>query len=106
MTRTYHHIGIPTAAKHENEIYLQSMKIWITDASKQEHGIEWLRFEPGSPMHPLVKTVPHVGFKVDDLKAAIRGRKVIVEPFEPLPGVWVAFIDDGGAPVEFLEFRA
>lgn len=105
MAREYHHVGIPTKERHPNEIYLESVKIWITDATRQEHGIEWLRFEPDSPMHPLVKTVPHVGFKVDDLSAAIKGRKVIVPPFQPMAGLTVAFIEDDGAPVEFLEFR-
>lgn len=105
MAREYHHIGIPTTERHPDEIYLGSMKIWITDATKQEHGIEWLYFEKDSPMHPLVRTVPHVGFKVESLEEATKGRKLIVPPFEPLPGLRVAFIEDDGAPVEFLEFR-
>jgi hypothetical protein len=41
---------------------------------------------------------------VDKLEPALQGRKVIWPPFEPLPGIRVAFILDDGAPVEFLEF--
>lgn len=34
---------------------------------------------------------------------AIRGRNVIVPPNTPSPGVLVAFIEDGGAPIELLQ---
>jgi len=46
-----------------------------------------------------------VAYKVDSLDEALAGRKVIVQPFAPMEGLRVAFIDDGGAPVEFLEFK-
>jgi len=32
-----------------------------------------MKFEPDCPLPELVKTVPHVAFVVDDLKAAIAG---------------------------------
>ena len=47
---------------------------------------------------------PHVAFEVDDLHEAIRGKKVIIEPNEPAPGVLVAFIEEAGALVELLQF--
>jgi hypothetical protein len=50
-----------------------------------------------------VKRVAHVAFEVDDLQAAIKGQKVIVEPNSPSLGVVVAFIDVNGAPVELLQ---
>jgi hypothetical protein len=50
-----------------------------------------------------VKTVSHVAFEVDDLEAAIRGKNVIISPNEPSEGVRVAFIEEAGAPIEFLQ---
>jgi hypothetical protein len=41
---------------------------------------------------------------VENLDQALAGRKVIVAPFAPMQGLRVAFIQDGQAPVEFLEF--
>jgi hypothetical protein len=38
-------------------------------------------------LRDLVKTVPHVAFEVDDLAAAIRDQKVIIEPNRPSNGV-------------------
>jgi hypothetical protein len=104
MKKDFHHIGIPTATRQPDEIYLAPVKLYITDANKSEHRIEWLRFEPGSPMPELLKTTPHVAFTVENLDAALAGQKVIVQPFSPMDGLRVAFIQDGNAPVEFLEF--
>jgi len=59
------------------------------------YGVEWMRFEPGSPLPELVKTVPHVAFVVDDLRAAIDGKNVLIKPNSPTDGVTVAFIRVG-----------
>ncbi len=61
------------------------------------------RFEEDAPYPDLVKTIPHVAFEVDDLEAVLEGKNVIIEPNSPSPGVVVAFIEDNGAPIEFLQ---
>jgi hypothetical protein len=61
-----------------------------------------MRFEPGSPLPELVRTVPHVAFEVDDLARELEGREVLIPPNSPSEGVTVAFIVDNGAPVELL----
>jgi hypothetical protein len=78
--------------------------MYVAGFETSPYGIEWMRFEPNSPMPEIVKTVPHVAFTVDDLDAALRGRHVVIEPNSPAPGIRVAFIVDDGAPVELLEF--
>ena len=47
--------------------------------------------------------MPGVAFEVDDLRKAIEGKEVIMEPNSPSKGVTVAFILEDGAPVELLE---
>jgi hypothetical protein len=56
-----------------------------------------------APYPEIVKTVAHVAFEVDDLERELLGKKVIIEPNSPSPGVTVAFIEDNGAAVEFLQ---
>jgi hypothetical protein len=51
-----------------------------------------------------MKTTAHVAYTVENLDEAIAGQNVIWPPFEPFPGIRVAFILDEGAPVEYLEF--
>jgi hypothetical protein len=101
--RDYHHIGIPTHTPREGETYLAQFGVYVSGYETSEFGIEWMRFEPGSPLPMLVQTVPHVAFRVDDLEAALEGREVLIAPNSPSPGVRVAFIVENGAPVELLE---
>ena len=104
MKMEFHHVGIPTTQPQSNEIYLEDAKLYVTDATKSEHKIEWLRFEADSPMYYLLKETAHVAYTVDDLDAALTGKKVIVEPFVPMDGLRVAFIQDGEAPIEYMQF--
>lgn len=99
----FHHIGIPTQTKHKDEAYLEGGKLFVTDAGASPYKIEWLRFEPGSPMPAELKTLPHVAFMVKDLQAAMAGKKVLIEPFEPMEGLKVGFILHDGVPVEFMQ---
>ena len=103
MKRTYHHVGIPTTEAREGERYLPEFKMYVSGYGVSEFGIEWMRFELGSPVPELVQRVPHVAFEVDDLAAAIAGRDVLIPPNSPSPGVTVAFIVERGAPIEFLQ---
>jgi hypothetical protein len=102
----YHHIGIPTNTPREGETYLEEYRLYCTDHEDNPCGIQWMRYEPDSPLPELVKTVPHVAFEVDDLETAIKGKNVIIKPNSPSKGVLVAFIVVNGAPVEFLEFTS
>jgi hypothetical protein len=101
----YHHIGIPTEVPRPGELYLARFKMYVSAFETSPCGIQWMRFEPDSPIHALIKSVPHVAFEVDDLAAAIAGKEILTEPNSPSEGVLVAMILDSGAPVELLEFR-
>jgi hypothetical protein len=103
MKKEFHHIGIPTAEKHPGETYLPDGKLFVTDVDKSPHRIEWLRFEPGSPMPYVLKKTAHVAFIVDNLDQAIAGQQVILQPFSPMEGVRVAFVQEDEAPVEYME---
>jgi len=67
--------------------------------------VEWMRFEKHSPLHELIKTVPHIAFEVDDLEAALQGQDVICPPASPSEGVRAAMIVHNGAPIELIWFR-
>jgi hypothetical protein len=101
----YHHLGIPTDQPKEGERYLERYGVFVSGYEESPYNIEWMRFEPGSEVHELIQSVPHVAFEVDDLEKAIEGKEVIVEPNSPSEGIRVAFIVDNGAPVEFLEIK-
>ncbi len=100
----YHHIGIPTEERREGERYLEQFKMYTSGYETSPYGVEWLRFEPESPLPELVKTIPHVAFEVGNLSEALAGKEILIEPNSPSHGVMVAFIVDSGAPIEFLQF--
>jgi len=121
VTRTYHHLGIPTTEVRDGEMHLPHLKIFVSGYGQSEFNIdhgsvrrrlasqvdvspsEWTRYEDDAPYPEIVKTVPHIAFEVEDLTAALEGRNVIIEPNSPSPGIVVAFIEESGAPIEFLQ---
>ncbi len=101
----YHHLGIPTNVPRDGEIYLERFGVYVSGFPTSPFGIEWMRFEDSSPLHPLIKSLPHVAFEVDDLDSALVGQQVIFPPGSPSDGVRAAMIVVDGAPVELICFR-
>lgn len=101
----YHHLGIPTNKPIEGEVYLKDYKLYHYGFDQSDYGIEWMRYEPDCPLPEIVKTVPHIAFEVEDVYAAIEGKKVIIEPNSPSAGTIVAFIEENGAPIEFIQIQ-
>jgi hypothetical protein len=101
----YHHIGIPTSTPIEGEVYLKDYKVFHYGYEKSEYGIEWMRYEKDCNLPEIVKTIPHIAFEVEDIYEAIKGKKVIIEPNSPSAGNIVAFIEENGAPIEFIQTK-
>lgn len=99
----YHQIGIPTTEVRDGEEYSPQFKMYVSGYEGSEFRVQWHRYEHDCELHTLIKTVPHMAFKVKDMKEAIKGKNVIVEPYFPFEGFQVAFIEDGGAPIEFIQ---
>jgi len=100
----YHHTGVPTTAPRAGERFLPEYGLHVSGFAESPYGIEWMRFEPDSPVPELVRTVPHVAFEVDDLEVALRGKQVLSAPSSPSAGVRVAMIVHDGCPIELMQF--
>ncbi|MBN2416983.1 hypothetical protein JXO52_14155 [bacterium] len=100
----YHHLGIPTGTPVPGERFISDLGIWVAGFDTSPFGIEWMRFAPDCAVHPLVRTVPHLAFVVDDLEKELSGREVICDISSPCNGIRVAMIVDNGAPIELMEF--
>jgi len=99
----YHHLGIPTDKPIKGEVYLKDYKVYHYGFEESAYGIEWMRYEKDCKLPEIVKTIPHVAFEVEDIYKAIKGKKVIIEPNSPSEGNVVAFIEENGAPIEFIQ---
>lgn len=100
----YHHFGIKGDLPHKDSILLPHLKIRCTDHNSNSFGLQWMYYEKDAPYPEIVKRETHVAFKVDSLEEVLKGKKIIIEPNSPLEGVVVAFIEENGAPIEFLEY--
>jgi catechol 2,3-dioxygenase-like lactoylglutathione lyase family enzyme len=101
----FDHIGLITTEKKENDIYIAPTKVWITEFEKHPFRIEWLRYEPDSPVTGPVREKPHVAFRVDDIEAASQGMKVLLEPFDVGFAVVAFFETEDGAVVELMKYK-
>lgn len=103
----YHHMGIPTQNPVKDEIYLEKFKLYVGGFEQSPYGIEWMRFEPGSPVNELIRTVPHIAFEVEDLDLELSRHEftILTAPNAPGEGIRVAMIEHNGAPVELIEFN-
>lgn len=99
----FHHFGVPTNEKQQNETYIEGAGVSITDAQSHPYSVEFLRFDADSPMPEAVKTKCHAAFIVPDLDAALKGQNVIIEPFDATESLTCAFIMDGDAVIELMQ---
>jgi len=104
IMRTINHFGIPTTTPQAGEVYIDGLKVHLTDFSKSANKIEFLRFEEGSWMPKIIQEVAHIAYEVPNLEAALEGKEVIVQPMEGGPGLKIAFIVEEGIPVELMCF--
>ncbi|MEM9423671.1 MAG: hypothetical protein AAF975_02640 [Spirochaetota bacterium] len=101
----FNHIGIPTMKRFDGEMDLPVLKMTVSDHENNPFGIQWQRYWHDAPYPELVQKVPHVAFEVDDLREALKGHKIMIQPNSPSDGLVVAFIEVNGAPVELMEYR-
>ncbi len=103
----FHHLGIPTEEPMADERYLPQFGFYVSGFETSPFGIEWMRFDQESPVHELIKRIPHLAFEVDDLdhELACRGLEILTPPNSPGEGTRVAMVLHNGAPVELIEFR-
>ncbi len=101
----YHHMGVPTVVPRAGEQYLEQFKMFVCGFETSPYGVEWMRFEPDSPLPAPIQSLPHIAFEVDDLDAALAGKQILVPPGSPSAGVRAAMFVDNGALIELIEFR-
>jgi hypothetical protein len=102
----FSHVGMISDRPREGEVFVEATRVWITDFVKHPLHVEWLRFEPDSPVTNAVRTQPHVAFRVPSIVEAAHGMPELIEPFEPLAGLRVGFYQSAdGAVIEFMEYE-
>lgn len=104
----FHHIGLVTTEPKPGEMLFESLKVWGTNPDNDPtNRIEWVRFAPESPLAgTAVARESHVSYTVDDLDAALQGKKVEVGPLQAAPGIRIAYFRENGLLTEYLEVKS
>jgi hypothetical protein len=97
-------MGVPTQDRKDGERYLPQFKMYVSGFPGSPYGVEWMRFDPDSPIPEIIKTVPHIAFEVDDVDQALEGKEVLSAPGSPSDGVRAAMIIENGCPIELMQF--
>ena len=101
----FDHIGLITDEAKPGESWVEATRVWVTSPREHPFNVEWLRFEPDTPVTGPLRTEPHVAYRVDDVQAALQGLDVLAEPFDVGDGfLTVAFAVVDGAVVEFMQY--
>ena len=102
----FDHIGLVTEEEKPGESWVEATRVWVTSPRAHPYNVEWLRFEPDTPVTGPLRWQPHLAYRVDDIDAAIQGHTVLAEPFDVGNGfVMVAFVEVEGAVIEFMQYK-
>lgn len=102
--RTFNHVGMVLQEKMEGMIYVEPLKVHITDCSQSPNKIEFLYFEPDSPLPAIMQQQAHIAYAVPNIEEAIKGTKLLFGPFD-MGHMLLAFVEEEGVAIEFNEFK-
>jgi hypothetical protein len=102
---TFDHLGVVTEEPKPGERWVEATRVWVTSPRAHPFHVEWVRFEPDSPVTGPLRTEPHVAYRVLDVAAAVEGHDVLAAPFDVGDGfLTVAFVLVDGAVIEFMQY--
>lgn len=104
MTATFLHVGIPVTNKKPDMVYVDAMKIWMSNPEDYDYKIEYLKFEEGTPFPEIMHKNPHVAYQVDNADPYLaEADQVIFGPVTMDNGGRMAFIIKDDTIFEILE---
>ncbi|MDO4570377.1 MAG: hypothetical protein Q4D38_08340 [Planctomycetia bacterium] len=93
--KKFAHFGAVLKEKKEGMNFLEAIGVWATNPDDDPNLIEWLYFEPDSPMKDtLVAKTGHIAYIVDEIDAKLEGVECCWGPMDVCPGVRIAFFTD------------
>ena len=108
MNFEFDHVGMPTTEEKAGSTFVPATRVWITDAHQHPFRVEWLRFEPDSPVTGPLHDEPHIGYRVptrEDITKLSQGMQVLLEPFDAGFAVAGFYRTADGANIEFVWYR-
>ncbi len=105
--KSFHHIGLPTTEVQLSESWVESTHVWVSNPAHHPQRIEWLRYEPDSPVDAEFQQNPNVAYTVDNLRDHLAGKEVLLGPFavgDP-PFAQTAFTREDDLIIEYMQLH-
>jgi hypothetical protein len=100
----FDHVGITTTVKQPGENWVEQSRVWVTSPRDHPEHIEFLRYEPDSPVPEIIKANPHIAYRVVSLDSHIEGQEIIIPPFVVADFLKVVFIRRHGLIFEYMQY--
>ena len=101
----FDHMGIVSEERRDGETWVEQTRVWVTNPRLSAFNVEYLRFEPDTPVTGPLRWDPHVAYRVADVEEAIEGHEVLLEPFTVGGGFCTAaFVQFEGAVIELMQY--
>lgn len=105
--KKFAHFGAVLKEKQANMNLLESLKVWASNPDDDPNQIEFLYFEPDSPMinTPVAKG-GHIAYLVDNIDEQVANENCCWGPMDVCPGVRIAFFtDENGVLTEYCQAK-
>lgn len=100
----YMHTGMIVGEKMPNMTFVEPLKVWIAGGETDKYKIEFLYFEPDSPMAAAIQEQPHVAYRVENIDEAIAGKSILWNKMD-IGNAYIAFVYDNNTVVEFYQAK-
>lgn len=101
----FDHVGIPTDEPQADEQFVEETRVWVTNPRRHTYRVEYLRFEPDSPVAEVARTLPHVAYRVRDLEPWLQGAEIVIQPFVVKNWATIAYVLKHGHCIEYMQFK-
>jgi hypothetical protein len=100
----FDHVGITTTVKQPDENWVEQSRVWVTNPRHHPEHIEFLRYEPDSPVPEAVKMNPHIAYRVAALGPHIEGQEIVIAPFVVGDFLEVVFVRKYNTIFEYMHY--
>lgn len=102
----FDHVGITTTTRQPDENWVEQSRVWVTNPRKHAEHIEFLRYEPDSTVPDIIKSNPHIAFRVEALEPHLKapGVEIIIPPFVVGDFLEVVFVRKYTTVFEYMHY--
>jgi hypothetical protein len=100
----FDHVGITTTVPQPDENWVEQSRVWVTNPRNHPEHIEFLRYERDTTVPEVVRTNPHIAYRVAALEPHIVGQDILIPPFVVGDFLEVVFVWKYNTVFEYMHY--